>query len=457
MSTLVVFGLTLLAVIILVITLHCSGISVWQFLRDVYWPFGGADYFEVMEQIRRETPPDRQTKKDRTPPSAPLAPPTPASVGGPPPAPLAVVSSPDRRPEPAAVRESSPRPAETSPIPPKPARPSNAPIELPAPLVGGVETLAVARRRHTAIVGVTGDGKTTCSYTLLVRDLAEGCQCVVVSRHFSPYHEEDQRIDLRPIAHLFEAYRTTTDIRAALDRVAAIIDDRLDHYYTNRAIGHPLIVYLGEWRSLRRLLGTRANKILEKILDEGRKVKVWAVVEMHSALIAYMGSDSGTREAFGTCLVGNVDPVSWKTLMGSRPHYAVPLGYWATEHGIIQITPPSSATIANLAQRPAPTWERLLPASPHAVASPSTPTDESPPSPIPQSVDPFLPPNTSASAAVHPEVLRALARIETVEELSRLLLLANGGQRTKVRRLVRGDNAVLSELLNRLTDELGLG
>ena len=54
-------------------------------------------------------------------------------------------------------------------------------------------------RKHTAVAGITGDGKTTTMNSLLVADIAVGAQCVVCSTHFTYYHPDDQRIDLRPL------------------------------------------------------------------------------------------------------------------------------------------------------------------------------------------------------------------------------------------------------------------
>jgi hypothetical protein len=208
-------------------------------------------------------------------------------------------------------------------------------------------------RKHTAIAGATGDGKTTTVNTMLVWDIAAGARCVVLSTHYTPYHAEDQQIDLRPLQQHFEVAYTPQTIRAAMVAAVAEIDRRMTLYRDNQDVGQDVCLYLGEWGAIRRALGSDADDVLMKVLDEGRKTRVWvAGIELHSALINRLGGDSGMREAFKTRLVGNVDDTTWRVFVGRNvPKTPVPPRHWMTDQGLVEVVRPTADQIGYLAQK----------------------------------------------------------------------------------------------------------
>ncbi len=207
------------------------------------------------------------------------------------------------------------------------------------------------------------NGKSTTLYTLLVNDIAHGAQGIVYSTHYTPFHHEDQQIDLRPLAGHFEAYWEHTTIAAALHRAGEIIDERMQRYRANQDVGHDITLYIGEWGSIERVLGKKeAANLLIQIIDEGRKTRVWiGAIELHSLLVSRFGSDSAFREAFRTRLAGNVDDVTWKTVVGRDiPKQKVAVGTWMTDSGIATIERPVYRAILDLAATSPHSCARLV-------------------------------------------------------------------------------------------------
>ena len=217
-------------------------------------------------------------------------------------------------------------------------------------------------RKHTAVAGVTGDGKTTTMNSLLVADIAVGAQCVVCSTHFTYYHPDDQRIDLRPLRDAFQVAYTAETIRAVLAAACALKDQRMTLYRAGKPVGHDVCLYFGEWdTSIQRLLGAWATERLQEILDEGRKTNIWvSFVEVHGAQVKRFGGDSALRAAFRTRLTGNVDATSWRAFVGSDiPQQPVPQGQWMTERGPVFVEPPTAAQIAQVAAANLPRYAPL--------------------------------------------------------------------------------------------------
>jgi hypothetical protein len=230
-------------------------------------------------------------------------------------------------------------------------RPVAAPKLSPAP------AFHPRQRKHTAVAGATGDGKTTTLNTLLVQDIAAGAQCVVCSTHFTYYHPEDQSVDLRPLCDFFEVYYTPEDILKAMVAACALIDARLERYRAGKDVGHDVTLYFGEWdTAIQRTLGDKATERLLHILDEGRKTRVWVgFIEVHGAQVKRFGGDSALRAAFTTRLAGNIDASSWRTFIGDDiPRQPVPRGAWMTPTGLITIQPPSRADIAQVVRTTPP-------------------------------------------------------------------------------------------------------
>lgn len=218
-------------------------------------------------------------------------------------------------------------------------------------------------RKHTAVVGSTGDGKTTTMNSLLVADIASGAQCVVCSTHFTYYHPDDQTIDLRPLADRFQVAYTAPAIRAALDAACKLKDQRMALYRAGKPVGHDVCLYFGEWdTSIQRLLGQWAADRLQELLDEGRKTNVWvSFVEVHGAQVKRFGGDSAVRAAFRTRLTGNVDATSWRAFVGSAtPQTSQPQGQWMTERGPVRVEPPTSEQIARVAAATLPRYAPLV-------------------------------------------------------------------------------------------------
>lgn len=255
-----------------------------------------------------------------------------------------------------------------------------APPQAPAAVASGA-TRRIGRyvtadmlpsaRKHTAVAGATGDGKTTTMNSLLVADIATGAQCVVCSTHFTYFHPEDQTIDLRPLRDQFQVAFTGPAIRAMLDAACKLKDARMNLYRAGKPVGHDVCLYFGEWdTSIQRLLGEWASDRLQELLDEGRKTNVWvSFVEVHGAQVKRFGGDSAVRAAFRTRLTGNVDATSWRAFVGSDiPKQAVPQGQWMTDRGPVRVDPPTADQIAMIAGANLPRHAPLV--------SPDLPSDE---------------------------------------------------------------------------------
>lgn len=218
-------------------------------------------------------------------------------------------------------------------------------------------------RQHTAVVGSTGDGKTTTMNSLLVGDIAAGAQCIVCSTHFTYWHPDDQRIDLRPLKDKFQAVHTAQGIRSVLDAACKLKDVRMNLYRAGKPVGHDVCLYLGEWdTSIQRLLGEWATDRLQELLDEGRKTNVWiAFVEVHGAQVKRFGGDSALRAAFRTRLTGNVDSTSWRAFVGSQtPQTKQPRGQWMTDRGAVSVEPPTIEQIERIAAADLPVYAPLM-------------------------------------------------------------------------------------------------
>jgi hypothetical protein len=218
--------------------------------------------------------------------------------------------------------------------------------------VGLLHLFTPQQRKHTCMAGATGDGKTATMNTLLVADIASGAHCVVCSTHFTAYHPEDQPIDLRPIQHLFEVAYTLPTIASAIAAVVAEKDRRMELYRAGQPVGQDIVLYLGEWGAILRALGKGASDTLAGLLDEGRKTRVWIVIEYHSMLVGRTGGDSALREQYKTRLVGNVDKTTWDVAVGKTiPQVTVPLGSWMTDRGVVRVARPTADYIARLSTR----------------------------------------------------------------------------------------------------------
>lgn len=232
--------------------------------------------------------------------------------------------------------------------------PESAPLQLLPPIKRapwGLDRHPV-EREHTCMAGKTGSRKTTTTYTILVNDIAHGAHCIVCSTHYTPYHPEDQLIDLRPIEHLFEVAFTHETIAQVLEEAIDRIGKRMHLYRQGLNVGQPIVLYLGEWGSIQTALGKkRADEILETLLDQGRKAKVLLVVELHSALVGRHGGDSAIREAYKTRLAHTVDKTTWSVFVGSDvPHVSPKLGEWMTSDGIVAFERPTLTHIEALAR-----------------------------------------------------------------------------------------------------------
>jgi hypothetical protein len=252
--------------------------------------------------------------------------------------------------------------------------PLQSALDLVRPGLRLLHLIAPRDRRHTAIAGKTGDGKTATLNTLLVADVAAEAHCIVCNTHFTAYHPEDQPIDLRPIMHLFEVAYEVPAIQAVLARVIAELGRRMELYRNGQDVGQDIVLYVGEWGAIKRTLGADAVDQVVKLLDEGRKTRIWLVVEYHSLLVSRTGGDSALREMYTTVLAGNVDPTTWKFAVGDAIEPApVALGTWMTDKGLMRVVRPTAEDIAYLAPRQSCIVSSVLaPAAP--VAAEEDPT-----------------------------------------------------------------------------------
>ena len=339
------------------------------------------------------------------------------------------------------------------------AAPSSTPAAAAAPevpTIKPIQSIPPRERQHTVIAGMTGDGKNTTVNTLLVWDIVHGVHPIVCSTHFTPYHPEDQPIDLRPIAHLFEAAYTLPAIAAVLTYACDQIDGRMERYRAGLDVGQDIVLYLGEWGAIRRGLGDMAVDALMKILDEGRKTRVWiGAMELHSALVGRLGGDSGLREAFTTRLAGNIDTTTWRLFVGKEyKQQPVPRGHWMTEDGLTEVVRPTKKQISMIAERKQKTWEPIISG---AVLHPPVLRDEITIERALASIEANTGQNTASNTGETPAentgAKLTKARIKSIREIAAL-----GASRNQMAGMIGGDKrhalGLIAEVLGPVADQV---
>ncbi|HEY1015167.1 MAG TPA: hypothetical protein VGE07_20850 [Herpetosiphonaceae bacterium] len=243
---------------------------------------------------------------------------------------------------------------------------------MPAVSVSAIHQRPLAERKNTAAAAISRHGKTTTMNTVAVHDRLHKVpgpsggtlpvQTVFLSTHFTFYHPEDQRIDLRPLRAHVEAYFTLETINAALDQVNKLIDQRLERYRSGDDVGHAIALYIGEHSELKEELGNEYIKKVRRIANQGLKLNIYiGFIELHSALVEEMGGGSGLRQKFHTRLAAdNVDDKTWKIFTNDAPRTPTPRGWWMSDSGLVEVNPPSAALIARLAAEPLPQWPPLV-------------------------------------------------------------------------------------------------
>ena len=267
---------------------------------------------------------------------------------------------PHGQPQPRAISHVAPAvpPVDMSPAPPRATPIHQRPIE---------------QRKHTALAAISQHGKTTTMLTLAINDLARDAtlQAIFLSTHFTLYHEHDQPIDLRPITNHIEYYYTAVAIQRSLVAVNAEIDQRLARYRSNQDVGYPIAVYIGEHGELKEELGVEYLRAVRRIANQGIKCRVYlGCIELHSALVEEMGGGSSFRQKFHTRLAASsVDDKTWAVFTSDAPRTPTPRGWWMSADGLVEVVRPGPDLIAQIAQRPAPTWRPLVETPPENGAS----------------------------------------------------------------------------------------
>jgi hypothetical protein len=268
-------------------------------------------------------------------------------------------------------------PAESSSAPFPPIAEAAGP--WPAASISTIHQRPLAERKNTAAAAISRHGKTTTMNTVAVYDRLHKVprpnggtlpvQTVFLSTHFTFYHPVDQRIDLRPLRRHIEAYFTLETISTALDQVNRLIDQRLERYRNGGDVGHAVALYIGEHSELKEELGNEYIKKVRRIANQGLKLNIYiGFIELHSALVEEMGGGSGLRQKFHTRLAAdNVDDRTWKIFTNDAPRTPTPRGWWMSDSGLVEVTPPTSDVIARIAAEPPPAWPPLLAANGPAV------------------------------------------------------------------------------------------
>lgn len=219
-----------------------------------------------------------------------------------------------------------------------------APQYIPDRDVIQVRSIPVSRRQHTIIAGQTGDGKSQAMISLMVADIKRGYRVYWLNPHLTLFNEEDQQTDLRPIAGKFAQIYEPRAIEQVLDWAVEQIEERKPRYRRNDNDYPTIILYIDEWEGLLDAM-TSGLVSLKRILNEGRKFKVFVVMANQSALVQAMGLSSGGREQFITRIVGAVDQTTWRALIGSGIPRQVPRRYsWflRTRDGVVLIDIPQA-------------------------------------------------------------------------------------------------------------------
>lgn len=223
-----------------------------------------------------------------------------------------------------------------------------------------VATLEPNKRQHTIVAAKPGDGKTTTGNTMIVADLLRGAEVIVLNPHFTYYHFEDQRIDLRPLRHLLTVVYDYDEIEIALRNILHTVNERLVLYREGQDVGSTVCVYLDEWPAISGDddHGKNCARLLSQIIRQARKCNIWIILLTQDALVETLQLSGGIRANFATRLVGNVDNTTWRQLLGRDvQQQAVRQGTWfaasGSWQGIVTTTPPHKHTIALAASQQA--------------------------------------------------------------------------------------------------------
>lgn len=216
------------------------------------------------------------------------------------------------------------------------------------------------KRLNVLLASAPGDGKTTTLITMMLADMARGVHAVVCNPHFTYYNQEDQPIDLRPLAGQFDVAISYKDIYETLKSLQALIEQRKPLYQNNAELGATVVCYIDE---LPAINGESTNpeyakacrQMIPAIVYEGRKYKVLVVLAAQSAQVSDLNFSGGVRECFALRLAGNVDTASWRALVGDKVEKVqVAKGTWyaggTVAQGLLHINPATSYDVQEALQ-----------------------------------------------------------------------------------------------------------
>ena len=172
---------------------------------------------------------------------------------------------------------------------------------------------------HIALGGKTGTGKSNLLRLLLTQLAAAGCETYLCDPHFAPINPTTGD-DWRGIAAATVPGRAITDkaeIVALVAGLGAELDRRLARWGNSLDPG-PARFYAIEELPLLTAYDKDFMPKLGRLLREGRKLGLYLMVAAQDLLVSTLGGSSGLRAQFQTLYYGGGDPITARTLLGSK-------------------------------------------------------------------------------------------------------------------------------------------
>lgn len=166
----------------------------------------------------------------------------------------------------------------------------------------GPLTVSAPNLCHVALVGATGQGKSSIMRLLLSQLLAAGARVVLADPHYARKDARDATAgDWEPIERrlLFAPAVSAPDIDYLLRWTIGQLEQRLVLRSAGGWSGDPLFVAVDELPVI-TAQNRDAMPMLTRILREGRKVDLFAISSAQDMLTKTLGGNSAARDAFRT-------------------------------------------------------------------------------------------------------------------------------------------------------------
>lgn len=171
---------------------------------------------------------------------------------------------------------------------------------------------------HIALVGSTGNGKSTLIRLIASQLAYVGVHVLILNPHYTSY-DLKKKEDWTPIEnHLYHPPVTDGARIGALMRWVAetLLEERLEKYRRSIPWGDPLFVIVDELPAIRKH-APQFPEHVTAILREGRKVGIFLVVASQDFLVKTIGPDEGgaVRKNYMTAMYVGGDQTSAKVLL----------------------------------------------------------------------------------------------------------------------------------------------